>query len=90
MGTHRMNTTHIKYLETFEATLKARLMAADAVLASVLGDDHIDILKVYQRHERALNRRVSVLAKEIGALEGIGPETESELREAALELVKRY
>ena len=85
-----MNTTHIEYLETFEATLKARLIAADAHLMSVLDDDPEDILQVYRRHERALNRRVSVLAKDIGALEGIGPETESELREAALELVKRY
>lgn len=83
-----MNKIHQEFLDTFEATLKARSIAADAVLMSVLDDDPADILKVYQRHERALNRRVSALAKEIGTLEGLGPETESELRQAAIELIK--
>lgn len=87
-GEFKMNNQCKEFLDTFEATLRARLMASDAVLMSTLDDDPADILRVYKRHERALDLRVSDMAKQIGKMEGLGPDTESELRNAAVELIK--
>lgn len=84
-----MNNQYQEFLDTFEATLRARLLASNAVITSTLGDDPADILRVYQRHERALDLRVSDMAKQIGKMEGLGPDTESELRKAAVDLIKR-
>lgn len=84
-----MNNQYQEFLDIFEATLRARLLASNAVIASTIDDDPADILRVYQRHERALDLRVSDMAEQIGKMEGLGPDTESELRKAAVDLIKR-
>jgi|32_taG_2_1085360.scaffolds.fasta_scaffold01136_18 CII-binding regulator of phage lambda lysogenization HflD len=83
-----MSEQHEKLLSDLESTLKARRVIKDISLRSVLADEPANIQQIYNRHERALDLRVSDLAKEIGAAEGIGSDTESELRLAAVKLIR--
>ena len=81
--------THKELLDRLEATLKARRMASDERLLSTLRDDPAWAQNILNRHERALDLAVGDIAVEIGVIEGAGRGTETELRNAAVDLLRR-
>lgn len=81
-----MNAQHKEFLDRLEATLKARRVAYRAVVQQKLKGEPCEIL---ERHEEAADAAVMALAAECANMEGAGAGEETELRNAAVDLIKR-
>lgn len=80
-----MNNQQKEFLDTLEATLKARSVARKAALMATLGDGPCEVL---ERHEAALDVRVGDMCSEIGKMEGARRGERTELRAEALRLIR--
>ena len=80
-----MNNQYQEFLNTFEATLRARSVARRASLKATLGDGPCEVL---ERHEAALDARVGDMASELGKMEGARRGERTELRAEALRLLR--
>ena len=84
-----MKPTHKELLDELKATLKARKVASEERLMSTLRDDPAWAQSILSRHVRALDLKVGDIAVEIGKIEGAGADTETDLRLAAVELLRK-
>lgn len=84
-----MKAEQQKFLDEFEATLKARALASHNALMAALNDDPVWAIQIANAHEWAVNTRINAMSKQIGQMEGLDEEVESELRLAAVELIRK-
>lgn len=84
-----MKAEQKKFLDEFESTLKARALASHTALMALLNEDPVWAIQIANAHEWAVNTRVNTMSKQIGQMEGLDEEAESELRLAAVELIKK-
>ncbi len=81
-----MNAQHKEFLNRLEATLKARRVAQRAALKQTLKGEPCEILN---RHEETADAAVMVLAAECANMENAGAGEETDLRNAAVALIRR-
>ena len=85
-----MNAQHKDFLEAFEATLKARRVASDNLKAIVLDPTQSpEAAYIAGQHEAVLDQRVMDMAAECANMEDAGAGEETELRSAAVALIRR-